>query len=118
MPLTTSSLINENTPLKKDINKKDFLKADLIKMRDLDSYFAWNTDLHVHCQMNGVFCPSMKEMASENIMDHGWSQLQVGDEKIARQSEISSLLWKILAHEDMFPTKEGDLLQEQVMASG
>ena len=60
-------------------------------MLDIDSYFTWNTAFHVHCHMNGLFCPSVKDMAQDNIMGHGWSQLQVGDEILQRQSEMSNL---------------------------
>ena len=68
--------------------------------------------------MNGVFCPSVKDMTHDDIMGIGWSQLQVGDDVINLKSEMSNLLWKLLAHEEMFPLKEGDILREQVLASG
>ena len=77
---------------------------DSIKMQYVESCFKWHTSLHAHCQMNGAFCPSVKDMVLDNITGNGWSKLQVGDEKSGRQSEMSNLVWKLLAHEDMLST--------------
>ena len=75
MQPTTGRFFHDNTPLKTSINKKGFLKIDSINVRDAVSYFTWHTAFHVHCQMNGVFCPSIKDMAQDNDVGHGWSQL-------------------------------------------
>ena len=117
-PRPSGSFINDNSPLKQTINEKGFLKIESIKMRDIDSYFSWHTNFHIHCHMNGVFCPSVKDMSQGNIMGTGWSQLQLGDEIMDKKSEMSNLLWKLLAHEELFPPKEGDLFRDQVLASG
>ena len=87
-------------------------------MRDVYSYFTWYTAIHVNYQMNGLFCPSVKDMAPDKIMGHGWSQLQVGGYILELQSEMSNLLWKILAHEEMFPPNEGEILKEKLITAG
>ena len=82
-----------STPLAGELNKKDLMKNPPLTLLNDDSSIIFLQSLVNHCQANGCYVPSLKEIKTDNPMGTAWKGLTMTH---TRRDGMTAALYALL----------------------
>ena len=80
-------------------NRKELLKVDSVKLKEISGYYSWYMRLQNHAMSNGVYVYNLQDATLNDVMGSAFATKYA--HASVKQEAMSTLLFALLSHDDV-----------------
>eukprot|EP00957_Ditylum_brightwellii_P004163 317043-Ditylum_brightwellii.AAC.1 len=113
-PPTTFKFEEQTLSIINNINQKEFMKIDTLKLKHKDNFFKWYKDIFTHGFHQGIYISILSSTTKDSTIGKAWKTLHPSKQN--QHDDMMYTIGRLLNHDNIFP-KDANNLRNIVSAA-